>query len=89
MKQRNCHARRKVKSKKMRLANFFKRVLAKRAIKGEKNLPASAHIEAQMAMSRQSFDLMQYLKTSHKGKRNQRQKRKIWRQVPHSRRKAA
>lgn len=87
---KNNHARSKQKRKKLRLKNLQVRTAVSRFEK----LPADAVVprwvrdEIKLKYHRQVFDLTQALKYGFKPNQNQRQKRKQWRQAPHSRKAA-
>ena len=89
-KQRNNHARAKRRIKLLKLKNFCKRVMEKRErksvelrkIKG-KTITGQAKLQAYHAGESYSFFI-----AGRVLRLNQKQKRKMWRQAPHMRKRA-
>lgn len=89
MKQKVNNARAKRRIKVLKLKNFAKRVIERRFAKMAKlkkpkgiTITGRARDYAEYIPDYRSYSRL-------KGHKNQRQKRKIWRQVPHMRKKAA
>ncbi len=83
------HARAKRKIKLLKLKNFFRRVFEKRQQKlAELNKPKGKTITGVAKFQAYPASESYTIFLAHKGRRlNQRQKRKLWRQAPHMRKK--
>lgn len=91
MKQRANHARAKRRIKVLKLKNFCKRVIEKRAMKIAKlRKPKGKTITGEARLQAYPASNSYAIFNANRGRRlNQRQKRKVWRSAPHMRRKAA
>jgi hypothetical protein len=89
-KQKNNHARAKRRIKLLKLKNFCKRVIESRERKIAKlNKPKGKTITGSARESAYRGTVSYSIFLANKGRRlNQRQKRKLWRQAPHMRKRA-
>jgi hypothetical protein len=87
-KQKNNHARAKRRIKLLKLKNFCKRVIENRAAKIAKlKKPKGKTLVGEAAKQIPHVTRMQR-SFYRRGTMNQRQKRKLWRQAPHMRKRA-
>lgn len=89
MKQRVNHARKKEKVKKIKLKAFFKKVLERREAKLQKaSRPKGETIKGKAELvAKVGSDGFIFFVAENRSRLNQRQRRKLWRQVPHMRKK--
>jgi hypothetical protein len=88
-KQKNNHARAKRRIKLLKLKNFCKRVIENRAAKIAKlKKPKGKTLVGEAAKQIPHVTRMRRSFYQHRGTMNQRQKRKLWRQAPHMRKRA-
>lgn len=88
-KQRNNHGRAKRRIKLLKLKNFCKRVMENRAAKIAKlKKPKGKTLIGEAAKQIPYVSRMERSYYMQRGTMNQRQKRKLWRQAPHMRKRA-
>jgi hypothetical protein len=89
-KQRNNHARTKRKRKELRAKNFGLAVFTRRAEKKQDaggNLTYAEGVSVRLKKNRLEYDIARRMSRTDPPGPNQRQKRKRWRQNPHTRKK--